>query len=62
MLIDYISCPSGDYYILKMDGRIFSEGHSISAGTFLELLADYCEGVTVHFIEVSNEDMEEGNY
>lgn len=61
MQIEYITSPSGDYYILKRNGRVFSEGHSISAGTFLDLLENHL-GVDVKYTEISDQDMEEGNY
>lgn len=62
MKVEYITCPNGGWVVLKIDGREFYSGHSIPDGVFLELLSDYVEGVSVTISEVSNEDMEEGNY
>ena len=62
MKVEYITCPNGDWVVLKINGREFYSGHSIPDGVFLELLADYVEGVSVAISEVSNENMEEGNY
>lgn len=61
MQVEYITSPSGDYAVLKLNGRVFSEGHSIGAGTFLDILENRL-GVDVKFTEISDEEMEEGNY
>ena len=57
MLIELITCPSGDWEILKRNGRVFASGHSIRNHEWLELLYSL-DGFTIHETEISDEEME----
>lgn len=60
--IELITCQSGDWEVLRMDyGEGFDcEGHSISKYDWIELLNVL--GFKVETREISDEDMEMGNY
>lgn len=58
--IELVTCPDGDWEVLKVNNNLFAEGHSIRNADWTELL--HFLGHTVHKTEVSNEDMDTGNY
>jgi len=59
-LIELITCDSGDWSVLKMNNVVEYEGHSISDFEWVELIRNL--GFKVEEKEISNEDMEMGNY
>lgn len=61
--LEYLTCPSGDWEVLKLDGKVFYEGHTIPSEKWLELLGNiYRKRVEITQKEVSDEDMEYGIY
>lgn len=58
--IEYITCPDGDYRVLLVNGSVDYEGHSIPDSHWIGLLESF--GFTVRKTEISNKQMEEGNY
>lgn len=63
--IELISCETGDWEVLKYKTKndkdyISIEGHSISNWDWIELLKHL--GYEVKKTEISDEDMENGNY
>ena len=61
-LIELITCESGDWEVLRVNlGEDFKrEGHSITRHDWSDLLNFL--GYKLEVIEISDEDMEEGNY
>lgn len=61
-LIELIENESGDWQVLRMDlGDSFEfQGHSITNHEWIKLL--YLLGYEVKRIEISDEDMEDGNF
>lgn len=60
MKIEFITCPSGDWKVLRVDGKYFADGHNIHATDFLELLRR--AGCEVNEVLVSDEQMESGDF
>lgn len=58
--VELITSESGDWAVIKIDGKSEYEGHSIADHQWLEILMK--AGIEVSSKEVSNEDMEEGNF
>jgi len=58
--IELIGCESGDWYVLKVDGKVYCEGHDVPHHTWLALV---CEigNVTVRNKTISDEEMEKHN-
>ena len=56
MQIDLITCDSGDWDVLMVDGEIFYEAHEIPDDVWLELLEAF--GVSNKEYCISDEDME----
>lgn len=61
MEIELITCECGDWEVLKVDGKVFYEGHKIESDVWIELLSKTV-GIEVKEKEISNEDMENENY
>ncbi len=59
-LIKLIGNESGDWKVLKIDDKIYYQGHSIPDFIWLDLLADLC--FEVESESISDDDMENGNY
>jgi hypothetical protein len=59
--IELISCESGEWQVLKLDGEMFAEGHSIRNEDWITLFSELF-GVDIIEKEISDLDMEEGNY
>lgn len=51
--IEYITNESGDWCVLKLNGEVFDEGHSISGHSWVELLREL--NFTVDEIELSDD-------
>ena len=58
--IKLITCNSGDWEVLKIDGEIFAENHRLSSYDWVRFLNKL--GYKIKEIEISDEDMEMGNY
>lgn len=61
MKIEIISCESGDWEVLKVDDEIYYEGHSIPNEIWIRLLRGKLDVECVES-DISDEDMEMGNY
>lgn len=59
-VIKLINNKSGDWEVLKVDNKIYYQGHSIPSFIWLDLLADLC--FEVESESISDKDMEEENY
>ena len=60
--VELITNESGDWVVLRVNGDVYADGHSISDDTWLDLLEEIGEGVITNKKEVSDEDMEWGRY
>jgi hypothetical protein len=60
MKIELISCEGGDWEVLKVDGKVRFDGHSIREHEWIELLTEIGADVTTRTI--SDEAMEMGEY
>lgn len=58
--IELIKCDSGDWEVLKINGRIFAENHRLYNDDWINLLNKL--GFTVKEKDISDEDMENENY
>lgn len=58
--IELITCNSGDWEVLKIDSEIFAENHRLSSYDWVRFLDKL--GYKIEEIEISDEDMEMGNY
>lgn len=61
MKIEYITCPNGDWVVLKVQDKEYYSGHSVPDFVWLTLLNEQ-PGTKMFSKEVSDKDMEEGNY
>lgn len=61
MKVEYITCLNGGWVVLKVNGDLYHSGHSVPDSMWLSLLYSM-EDVVVHETEVTDKDMEEGNY
>jgi len=57
---EFITCEAGDWEVLKLNGEIVAEGHSINRHQWVEILKDL--GCNFEEREISDEDMEMGEY
>lgn len=58
--IRLITNECGEWVVLIVDGTVYDEGHTIPDFTWLKLLSEL--GCKVEEKEITDEDMEEGNY
>ena len=59
--IELITCECGDWEVLKVDGEIYTEGHSINNRGWMSLIEDLtC--IKVIEKEITDDEMEEGEY
>ena len=58
--IELITCECGDWEVLRVNGACFAEGHQVDRYDWIKLLNHL--GFKVDNKEISDEDMEEGNY
>lgn len=61
MKIEYITCPNGDWVVLKVRDKEYYSGHSVPDFVWLTLLSEQ-PGTKMFSKEVSDKDMGEGNY
>lgn len=59
-IVEVVTSESGDWTVIKLNGKVYEEGHSIPVHRWLDLIKKF--GNEVSSIEISDEDMEEGNY
>lgn len=59
-IVELITCDSGDWEVLKLNGKVFEEGHSIPSYAWLELLSVF--NVESNEVSISDEEMEFGQY
>lgn len=59
-MIEYITCPQGDWVVLKIKGETYYEGHSIPDHVWLGILED--NKIKIKETEISDEQMETGDY
>lgn len=55
--IEIITCESGDWEILKVDGEEVASGHSLSNQDWIDMLYEHFN-MNVVETEISDEDME----
>lgn len=60
MDIEVITNESGDWVVLKVDGKPYYEGHDIPTEIWLDLLEK--KGCNSMSKEITDEEMESGNY
>lgn len=61
--LEYITCPAGDWEIIKLDDEVFFEGHSLPTEEAINLIAELLpRRVEISRREVPDEDMEYGIY
>ena len=58
--VEVITCESGDWEVLKYNGEIVFEGHSIPNYEWMSLLKKLY--VSTSSKEITDEEMENGNY
>lgn len=58
--IELITNESGDWSVLKINGKVYYEGHSIPDDIWLKVINQL--GAEISSMEISDDDMEEGNY
>lgn len=63
MHIEYITSEDGDWVVIKVDDKEYYSGHSVPDFVWMTLLHTVSNhSITSSSKEISNEDMEEGNY
>lgn len=62
MHIEHIVNEGGDWVVLRVDGKDFYSGHSIPDFAWMDLITKISPNILTECKEVSDEDMEEGNY
>lgn len=58
--VEIFTNESGDWTIVKLNGEVFEEGHSIPTHRWLALIKEI--GNEVSEKEISDEDMESGSF
>jgi len=59
-IVEVFTSESGDWTVIKLNGEVYEEGHSIPVRRWLDLIEQF--GNEVSSVEISDEDMEKGNY
>lgn len=62
MHIEHIVNESGDWVVLKLDGEEFYSGHSIPDFVWMDLITKIAPNILTDEWEISDKDMEEGDY
>ena len=62
MHIEHISNESGDWVVLKLNGEEFYSGHSIPDFVWMDLITKIAPNILTDAKEISDEEMEEGDY
>ena len=60
MKVEHIVSESGDWAVLRVNGKNYASGHSIPDHEWMELLAEL--GAEIDYVEISDKEMEEENY
>lgn len=58
--VELITCESGDWVVIKLNGEIVEEGHSIPVRGWFNLLEQL--NVSTSMKEISDEEAENGKY
>ena len=58
--IELISCDSGDWEVLKVNGEVYNDGHSTPVHVWINLLSELGNAITTKTI--SDENMKNGEY
>lgn len=58
--VKLITNESGDWVVLKVNGKVYEEGHSIPAHIWLQLIEKMGNQILTE--EISDEEMESGAY
>lgn len=58
--VEVFTSESGDWIVIKLNGKVYEEGHSIPVHRWLDLIEKF--GNKISSKEVSDEDMENGDY
>lgn len=61
-VIEYITCESGDWYVLKEFGQLIYEGHSVPDHVWLALLENFVGYESLKITALSDEEMQSGIY
>jgi len=61
-MIELIENDSGDWAVLKLNDKIFFEGHTIPDFIWLELIEKIKPGIDTSVKTVTDEEMEQGIY
>lgn len=61
MNIEIITSTSGDWGVCKINGTVVSEGHDVKYSEFISDIFYYLN-IKPIYRQISDEDMEEGNY
>lgn len=59
--VELITCEDGDWEVLRLNGEVVADGHSIAPFEWRELITKLT-GIEVEHREISNENMLDGNY
>lgn len=59
-VIELITCDSGDWEVLRVNGEVFEEGHSIPSFIWIRLLNDF--DIESEETSISDDEMERGMY
>ena len=62
MNIEHVVNEGGDWVVLKLNGEEFYSGHSVPDFVWMSLITEVAPFVHTSGKEVSDKDMEEGNY
>jgi hypothetical protein len=63
MHVEHIVSEDGDWVVIRVDGKEYYSGHSVPDFVWMTLLHTVSNhSITSSSKEISNEDMEEGNY
>jgi len=60
-IVELITCDEGDWEVLKVNGDIFKEGHSITNSNWIDLI-HYISDIKINETNITDDDMENGNY
>lgn len=57
--LEFITCESGDWEVIKINGKVYYEGHSIPSEVWLSILNEFHE---IKNTEITDDEMEAGIY
>ena len=62
MHIEHIVNEGGDWVVLRVDGQEYYSGHSVPDFVWMDLITKISPSLLTDCKEISDEDMEEGDY